>query len=119
MRRRATRLQEQRTCNDRGDSARYRSDGPSQLVFLLRGQLDGASRAVGGGFQEVTVGRVETKYARWLVGHSVTKGTAGISVSEGVYLGLVPEDLVAAVGTWESSEDEPGAGDAPSLETST
>lgn len=37
------------------------------------------------------------KYARWLIGHSVRTGTPGISVSEGRYLGLVPEDLVDAV----------------------
>lgn len=37
------------------------------------------------------------KYARLLTGHSVRTGTPGISVSEGRYLGLVPEDLVNAV----------------------
>lgn len=41
--------------------------------------------------------RVHNKYARFLVGHSIATGTPGITVSEGRYLGIVPEDLVAAV----------------------
>ncbi|MGH7578326.1 MAG: hypothetical protein ACREM1_24830 [Longimicrobiales bacterium] len=42
--------------------------------------------------------KVETKYGRFLLGHSINAGTPGIEVSEGryLYLGLVPEDLVAA-----------------------
>lgn len=41
--------------------------------------------------------RVHDKYARFLVGHSIHSGTPGITVSEGRYLGIVPEDLVEAV----------------------
>jgi integrase len=50
---------------------------------------------------------VHDKYARWLVGHSVLSGTPGISVSEGQYLGLVPEDLVAAVGVGTGEPSSP------------
>ncbi len=50
--------------------------------------------------------KVEPKYARWLIGHSVTNGTPGIEVSEGVYLGLKPRDLVAAVRASDEDEDE-------------
>lgn len=52
--------------------------------------------------------KVEVKYARWLVGHSVHNGTPGITVSEGRYLGLVPEDLVAGA-LIEPAEVEPEA----------
>lgn len=41
--------------------------------------------------------KVDVKHARFLVGHSIRTGTPGITVSEGIYLGLVPEDLVEAV----------------------
>lgn len=41
--------------------------------------------------------KVHDKYGRFLVGHSIRTGTPGITVSEGRYLGIVPEDLVAAV----------------------
>jgi hypothetical protein len=40
---------------------------------------------------------VSVKYARWLCEHSVLTGTPGITVSEGVYQGLVPQELVRAV----------------------
>lgn len=49
---------------------------------------------------------VELKYARWLVGHSVTNGTAGIEVSEGIYLGLKPRELAAAVLVSDVGEDD-------------
>lgn len=52
--------------------------------------------------------KVEVKYARWLVGHSVHNGTPGITVSEGRYLELVPEDLVAGA-LIEPAEVEPEA----------
>lgn len=50
--------------------------------------------------------KVETKYARWLVGHSVTNGTPGITVSEGIYLGLKPRELVAAVLVSDAGEED-------------
>jgi hypothetical protein len=37
------------------------------------------------------------KYARWLGEHSVLAGTPGITVSEGVYQSLVPQEPVRAV----------------------
>lgn len=40
---------------------------------------------------------VSAKYGRWLTEHSVLSGTPGITVSEGVYQGLVPPELVRAV----------------------
>lgn len=40
---------------------------------------------------------VNVKYARWLCEHSVLSGTPGITVSEGVYQGLIPAELVRAV----------------------
>jgi hypothetical protein len=40
---------------------------------------------------------VSVKYARWLGEHSVLTGTPGITVGEGVYQGLVPQELVRAV----------------------
>lgn len=43
------------------------------------------------------LGGVNAKYARWLTEHSVLSGTPGITVSEGVYQGLVPPELVQAV----------------------
>ena len=39
----------------------------------------------------------ELKYARFLIGHSIRTATPGISVSESVYLGIVPEELAHAV----------------------
>jgi hypothetical protein len=50
--------------------------------------------------------KVETKYARFLVGHSITKGTPGIEVSEGVYLGIKPRDLVEAVLLSDDGEED-------------
>ena len=50
--------------------------------------------------------KVDLKYARWLVGHSVTNGTPGIEVSEGVYLGLKPRELAAAVLVSDAGEDD-------------
>ncbi len=50
--------------------------------------------------------KVETKYARWLIGHSVKPGNGGIEVSEGVYLGLKPRELAAAVLITDDGEDD-------------
>jgi len=49
---------------------------------------------------------VHDKYGRWLVGHSIRSGTPGITVSEGRYLGLVPEDLVKAVMLGDAQGEE-------------
>jgi hypothetical protein len=46
---------------------------------------------------------VSAKYGRWLTEHSVLTGTSGITVSEGVYQGLVPPELVRAV--WVEAPD--------------
>ena len=50
---------------------------------------------------------VSAKYARWLGEHSVLSGTPGITVSEGVYQGLVPPELVRVARTeapkWEDA----------------
>lgn len=40
---------------------------------------------------------VHDKYGRFLVGHSIHTGTPGITISEGRYLGIIPDDLVEAV----------------------
>jgi hypothetical protein len=48
----------------------------------------------------------QLKYARWLIGHSVTNGTPGITVSEGVYLGLKPRELAAAVLLTDAGDDD-------------
>lgn len=50
--------------------------------------------------------KVETKYARWIVGHSVQPGNGGLEVSEGVYLGLKPRELAAAVLLTDDGEDD-------------
>jgi hypothetical protein len=53
---------------------------------------------------------VERKYARWLVATTVTNGTAGIEVSEGVYLGLKAGELAAAVLESDAGEDNQDGG---------